>query len=53
MGEGGWAFENPQVQVLVFRYTATVALGDSAQHAVHDGRRPFGLLQYVGHARPE
>ena len=43
-GEGGWAFENPQVQVLVFRYAATVALGDSAQHAVHDGRRPFWFV---------
>jgi len=27
--------------MLVFRCTATVAAGDSAQHAVHDGRRPF------------
>jgi len=38
------ALEKPQVQVLVFRYTATVALGDSAPHAVHDRRRPFWFV---------
>ena len=43
-GAGGWAFENPQVQVLVFRYTTTVALGDSAPHAVHGGWRPFWFV---------
>ena len=45
--------KNPQVQVLVFRCTATAAVSDSAPHAVHDGRRPFWFVQYVGHARPE
>ena len=45
--------KNPQVQVLVFRCTAPATASDSAQHVVHDGRRPFGLLQYAGHARPE
>ena len=51
----GWlqALEKPHLQMLVFRWTAAVALGDSAPHAVHDGRRLFGLLQYVGHVRPE
>jgi len=36
--------KNPQVQVLVFRYTATVAPGDSALHVVHDGRRPLWFV---------
>ena len=49
----GRAPENSQMQVIIFRWTALAAVSDSAPHAVHDGRRPFGLLQYVGHARPE
>ena len=42
----GWsrALEKPQMQMLVFRCTAAVAMGDSAQHAVHGGRRPFGFV---------
>jgi len=39
--------------MLVFRFTAAVTMGDSAEHAVHEGGARFGLLQYVGHARPE
>ena len=47
----GRALEKSQMQLFIFRWTATVARGDSAHHAVHDGRRPFGLLQYVGHVQ--
>lgn len=49
----GRALENPQTQVFLFRWTALVALDDSALHAVDEGGTQFGLLQYVGHVRPE
>jgi hypothetical protein len=48
----GRAFENPQVQVLVLRWTAPTAVSDSAPHAVHDGRRPFWFvaIRWLRHA---
>jgi len=36
----GQALGKPQVQVLVFRCTAALAMSDSAPHAVHERRRP-------------
>ena len=40
----GQPFEKPQMQMLVFRYTAQVAVSDSTQHAAHDGRRPVWFV---------
>ena len=40
----GRAPEKLQMQMLVFRFTAMATVGDSAPHAVHDGRRPFWFV---------